>query len=209
MVSLCRTLPWAQMWKVQRWRIPWGPCCLYCSTHTAPKTRSELCCSTFSALEVHSILISARSSFTVIIKKFTFSLWWCCWPTGTTDENLSKLIQHVKIEDEREFILNWKELGVPIITAASVQKNSFLSHTFLCLSCSLLLLFFVAEFLVTQTESKGPFPRRKIQSFQMDTSHKGCNGGEHLMYLFCVHLRWLDVYTLTVRNTFTALKFLF
>uniref|UniRef100_A0A8C5ESJ7 Syntaxin binding protein 3 n=1 Tax=Gouania willdenowi TaxID=441366 RepID=A0A8C5ESJ7_GOUWI len=35
---------------------------------------------------------------------------------GTTDENLSKLIQHVKIEDEREFILNWKELGVPIIT---------------------------------------------------------------------------------------------
>ncbi|TNM88188.1 hypothetical protein fugu_006409 [Takifugu bimaculatus] len=38
---------------------------------------------------------------------------------GTTDENLSKLIQHVKIEDEREFILNWKELGVPIITAPS------------------------------------------------------------------------------------------
>uniref|UniRef100_A0A8D0D470 Syntaxin binding protein 3 n=1 Tax=Sander lucioperca TaxID=283035 RepID=A0A8D0D470_SANLU len=32
---------------------------------------------------------------------------------GTTDENLSKLIQHVKIEDEREFILNWKELGGP------------------------------------------------------------------------------------------------
>ncbi|XP_032380885.1 syntaxin-binding protein 3 [Etheostoma spectabile] len=38
---------------------------------------------------------------------------------GTTDENLSKLIQHVKIEDEREFILNWKELGVPIITSPS------------------------------------------------------------------------------------------
>ncbi|XP_054458670.1 syntaxin-binding protein 3 [Anoplopoma fimbria] len=38
---------------------------------------------------------------------------------GTTDENLSKLIQHVKIEDEREFILNWKELGVPIITSSS------------------------------------------------------------------------------------------
>uniref|UniRef100_A0A8C6VVC7 Syntaxin binding protein 3 n=1 Tax=Nothobranchius furzeri TaxID=105023 RepID=A0A8C6VVC7_NOTFU len=37
---------------------------------------------------------------------------------GTTDENLSKLIQHVKIEDEREFIQNWKELGVPIITSS-------------------------------------------------------------------------------------------
>ncbi|XP_072245104.1 syntaxin-binding protein 3 [Leuresthes tenuis] len=39
--------------------------------------------------------------------------------SGTTDENLNKLIQHVKIEDEREFILNWKELGVPIITSPS------------------------------------------------------------------------------------------
>uniref|UniRef100_A0A8P4G772 Syntaxin binding protein 3 n=1 Tax=Dicentrarchus labrax TaxID=13489 RepID=A0A8P4G772_DICLA len=39
--------------------------------------------------------------------------------SGTTDENLSKLIQHVKIEEEREYILNWKELGVPIITSPS------------------------------------------------------------------------------------------
>lgn len=45
--------------------------------------------------------------------------------TGTTDENLSKLIQHVKIEDERELILNWKELGVPIITAVCGEKKSF------------------------------------------------------------------------------------
>uniref|UniRef100_A0A3Q3R7G1 Syntaxin binding protein 3 n=1 Tax=Monopterus albus TaxID=43700 RepID=A0A3Q3R7G1_MONAL len=42
---------------------------------------------------------------------------------GTTDENLSKLIQHVKIEDEREFILNWKQLGVPIITGASSSSR--------------------------------------------------------------------------------------
>uniref|UniRef100_A0A665VC87 Syntaxin binding protein 3 n=1 Tax=Echeneis naucrates TaxID=173247 RepID=A0A665VC87_ECHNA len=40
--------------------------------------------------------------------------------SGTTDENLNKLIQHVKIEDEREFILNWKQLGVPIITTPSM-----------------------------------------------------------------------------------------
>uniref|UniRef100_A0A8C2ZQ95 Syntaxin binding protein 3 n=1 Tax=Cyclopterus lumpus TaxID=8103 RepID=A0A8C2ZQ95_CYCLU len=39
--------------------------------------------------------------------------------SGTTDENLSKLIQHVKIEKEQEYILNWKELGVPIITSPS------------------------------------------------------------------------------------------
>nr|XP_020513609.1 syntaxin-binding protein 3 [Labrus bergylta] len=39
---------------------------------------------------------------------------------GTTDENLNKLIQHVKIEDEQEFIHNWKELGVPIITSPSL-----------------------------------------------------------------------------------------
>ncbi|KAM4574738.1 syntaxin-binding protein 3 [Fundulus diaphanus] len=38
---------------------------------------------------------------------------------GTTDENLNKFIQHVKIEDEREFILNWKELGVSIISSPS------------------------------------------------------------------------------------------
>uniref|UniRef100_A0A674PRI3 Syntaxin binding protein 3 n=1 Tax=Takifugu rubripes TaxID=31033 RepID=A0A674PRI3_TAKRU len=43
---------------------------------------------------------------------------------GTTDENLSKLIQHVKIEDEREFILNWKELGVPIITPSFFSRKS-------------------------------------------------------------------------------------
>ncbi|XP_029285884.1 syntaxin-binding protein 3 [Cottoperca gobio] len=39
--------------------------------------------------------------------------------SGTTNENLSKLIQHVKIEDQQEFILNWKELGVPIIISPS------------------------------------------------------------------------------------------
>uniref|UniRef100_A0A1A8FNT7 Syntaxin binding protein 3 n=1 Tax=Nothobranchius korthausae TaxID=1143690 RepID=A0A1A8FNT7_9TELE len=44
---------------------------------------------------------------------------------GTTDENLSKLIQHVKIEDEREFIQNWKELGVPIITSSfSISRKA-------------------------------------------------------------------------------------
>ncbi|KAG7242285.1 hypothetical protein INR49_023960 [Caranx melampygus] len=43
--------------------------------------------------------------------------------SGTTDENLNKLIQHVKIEEEREFILNWKELGVPIITTVCVCES--------------------------------------------------------------------------------------
>ncbi|KAK0143609.1 Syntaxin-binding protein 3 [Merluccius polli] len=40
--------------------------------------------------------------------------------SGTTEENLNKLIQHVKIENEREFILNWKELGVNIISSPSL-----------------------------------------------------------------------------------------
>lgn len=38
---------------------------------------------------------------------------------GTTEENLNKLIEHVEITDERDFILNWKELGVPIIASVS------------------------------------------------------------------------------------------
>uniref|UniRef100_A0AAX7US53 Syntaxin binding protein 3 n=1 Tax=Astatotilapia calliptera TaxID=8154 RepID=A0AAX7US53_ASTCA len=36
-----------------------------------------------------------------------------------TSENLNKLIEHVKIEGEPEYIQNWKELGVPIIITPS------------------------------------------------------------------------------------------
>ncbi|KAK9953989.1 hypothetical protein ABG768_016100 [Culter alburnus] len=38
---------------------------------------------------------------------------------GTTAENLNKLIQHVKIEHESGYILNWKHLGVPIVSTSS------------------------------------------------------------------------------------------
>lgn len=48
----------------------------------------------------------------------------CFVSTGTTEENLNKLIQHVKIEEDQEFILNWKELGVPIITVCADQKRN-------------------------------------------------------------------------------------
>ncbi|XP_043080842.1 syntaxin-binding protein 3 isoform X4 [Puntigrus tetrazona] len=39
---------------------------------------------------------------------------------GTTAENLNKLIQHVKIEDEKGYILNWEHLGVPILSTPSL-----------------------------------------------------------------------------------------
>ncbi|XP_058266061.1 syntaxin-binding protein 3 isoform X1 [Hemibagrus wyckioides] len=39
---------------------------------------------------------------------------------GTTEENLNKLIQHVKIEDKPEYITNWKELGVTIISSSGL-----------------------------------------------------------------------------------------
>ncbi|XP_062308630.1 syntaxin-binding protein 3 [Osmerus eperlanus] len=39
---------------------------------------------------------------------------------GTTEENLSKLIQNVKNEDRQEMILNWKELGVSIISTPNL-----------------------------------------------------------------------------------------
>uniref|UniRef100_A0A673MT58 Syntaxin-binding protein 3-like n=1 Tax=Sinocyclocheilus rhinocerous TaxID=307959 RepID=A0A673MT58_9TELE len=41
---------------------------------------------------------------------------------GTTAENLNKLIQHVKIEDERGYILNWEHLGVPILSTPSMYS---------------------------------------------------------------------------------------
>lgn len=39
------------------------------------------------------------------------------------------------------------------------------------------LLLFAAKFLFSQANQKGPFPGGKIQSVQMDTCHKRCNGG--------------------------------
>ncbi|RXN07748.1 syntaxin-binding 3-like isoform X1 [Labeo rohita] len=39
---------------------------------------------------------------------------------GTTAENLNKLIQHVKIEDEKGYIQNWEHLGVPILNKPSM-----------------------------------------------------------------------------------------
>lgn len=53
---------------------------------------------------------------TVIFKLFLLCV--CDFPkVGTTEENLNKLIQHVKIEDKPEYITNWKELGVTIISS--------------------------------------------------------------------------------------------
>ncbi|ROL53987.1 Syntaxin-binding protein 3 [Anabarilius grahami] len=48
-----------------------------------------------------------------VVLLYIFSL------NGTTAENLNKLIQHVKIEHESGYILNWKHLGVPIVSTSS------------------------------------------------------------------------------------------
>ena len=65
--------------------------------------------------------------------------------TGTTEENLNKLIQNVKIEHEREFILNWKELGVNIISAVRKGRSHHRAQLHSADSCALqnfFLLFF-------------------------------------------------------------------
>lgn len=56
----------------------------------------------------------------------------CDFPSaGTTEENLNKLIQHVKIEAEPEYITNWKELGVPIISSVREAHKPFLKSDFM------------------------------------------------------------------------------
>lgn len=74
----------------------------------------------------------------------------CVSWSGTTSENLNKLIQHVKIEHESGYILNWKHLGVPIVSTVSMQMlfsllalllfqlvlhNSLIVMTYLFLIC--------------------------------------------------------------------------
>nr|KAF6305019.1 syntaxin binding protein 3 [Pipistrellus kuhlii] len=43
---------------------------------------------------------------------------------GTTEENLDRLIQNVKIEDESDMIRNWSYLGVPIVPPSPQGKPS-------------------------------------------------------------------------------------
>ncbi|XP_041912291.1 syntaxin-binding protein 3 [Alosa sapidissima] len=49
--------------------------------------------------------------------------------SGTTEENLNKLIEHVEITNERDYILNWRELGVPIISSPSLLSGMFRKPT--------------------------------------------------------------------------------
>uniref|UniRef100_A0A8C9TW32 Syntaxin binding protein 3 n=1 Tax=Scleropages formosus TaxID=113540 RepID=A0A8C9TW32_SCLFO len=78
------------------------------------------------------VLLHPHSTYDKIraVLLYIFSL------NGTTEENLNKLIQHVKIENESEFIRNWKDLGVPIISSGvsdSSRRERSLEGTY-CLS---------------------------------------------------------------------------
>lgn len=124
---------------------------------------------------------------------FTNSLGICvsCFCTGTTDENLNKLIQHVKIEDQREFILNWKELGVPIITSVCGKRPSWWNNLSRGSLFLLVLYFMFAPVIwilvivtvplfpaqLTQTKQKRSLPGRDIQPVQVDTWNKRRDGG--------------------------------
>lgn len=94
----------------------------------------------------------------------------------------------MKIEAEPEYITNWKDLGVPIISSVRDSRSfitnrplNWISRTLSICRFSLRMHFCVsaAEYvLFPEADQKRSVPGGDVQPLKMDAGYQGCDGGE-------------------------------